>query len=60
MDMHHMNDHLDIFEFPPNKTLEPDVKKKGYPMHNSERTLYLNCSFDSPYCFTYGVHNTLF
>ena len=36
----------------------PAQKSKGYPMHNSELGLHLNCELDSSCLFTHGVHKT--
>ena len=40
--------------------IDPMCKQnKGYPIHNSELSLYSNCTFDQPsFLFTHEVQNT--
>ena len=48
---------FELFDFQ-TKVVGPLLKKQGYPMHNSELTLHLNCPFENHCVFTHGVQNT--
>ena len=47
----------DIFLYSTGQQQQPTTTTKRYPMHYSDATLILNCTFDCPRCFTHGLGN---